>query len=128
MSAVPSVRRPRPLRHQYPQTVWNCRGCRQGGDAIAQRRDDALAFARTSKYGLTWIGTTRTSALVGLRAKDEKAGASDPRNDPRDFAATLTKMHRTAIERAHWDQNEAKQNFPRIPRLDGRFATTTTKR
>ena len=42
-------------------------------------------------------------------------------NDPRDLAATLTSMHRTAIERARWDQNEAKQIFREYLAYDGRF-------
>jgi hypothetical protein len=41
--------------------------------------------------------------------------------DPRDLAATLTNMHKTAIERSHWDQNEAKQKFREYLAYDGRF-------
>jgi hypothetical protein len=41
--------------------------------------------------------------------------------DPKDPAATLTGMHKTAIERSHWDQNEAKQKFREFLAYDGRF-------
>ena len=41
--------------------------------------------------------------------------------DPRDLAATLTNMHKTAIERSHWDQNEAKKVFREYLAYDGRF-------
>ena len=37
------------------------------------------------------------------------------------MAATLTNMHKTAIERSHWDQNEAKQKFREYLAYDGRF-------
>lgn len=42
-------------------------------------------------------------------------------NDPRDLAATLTNMHRTAIERARWDQNEAKEIMRSYLHTDRRF-------
>jgi hypothetical protein len=41
--------------------------------------------------------------------------------DERDLAATLTQMHKTAIERARWDQNEAREKFREYLAHDGRF-------
>jgi hypothetical protein len=41
--------------------------------------------------------------------------------DPRDLAASLTSMHRTALERARWDQNECKQKMREYLAYDGRF-------
>ena len=41
--------------------------------------------------------------------------------DPKDLAASLTQMHKTAIERLHWDQNEAKKVFREYLAYDGRF-------
>ena len=42
-------------------------------------------------------------------------------NDPRDLAATLTAMHRQAIERCRYDQNEAKETMKAYVASDRRF-------
>jgi hypothetical protein len=41
--------------------------------------------------------------------------------DERDLAATLTNMHRTAIERARWDQKQAKEIMRAYLQTDRRF-------
>jgi hypothetical protein len=41
--------------------------------------------------------------------------------DPKDLAATLTGMHKTAIERCNFDQVQAKQQFREYLAYDGRF-------
>ncbi len=41
--------------------------------------------------------------------------------DERDLAATLTQMHKVALERARWDQNECKQKMREYLAYDGRF-------
>ena len=42
-------------------------------------------------------------------------------NDERDLCATLSQMHRIAIERAHWNQNEAKEILKGYVQSDRRF-------
>ncbi len=42
-------------------------------------------------------------------------------NDERDLLATLSQMHKTAVERAHWNQNEAKEIMRRFIQVDRRF-------
>ncbi len=44
------------------------------------------------------------------------------KDDPRDLAATLTQMHKVALERSRWDQNEAKTKFREFLGNDLRFA------
>jgi hypothetical protein len=41
--------------------------------------------------------------------------------DPKDLAATLTGMHKAAIERCNFNQIEAKQKFREYLAYDGRF-------
>lgn len=42
-------------------------------------------------------------------------------NTERDMAQTLTQMQRLALERSHWDQNEAKERFKNFLSVDRRF-------
>ncbi len=42
-------------------------------------------------------------------------------NDERDLCATLSEMHRVAIQRAHWDQTAAKQIMRDYLQVDRRF-------
>lgn len=42
-------------------------------------------------------------------------------NDERDLCATLSQMHKTAIERAHWDQVAAKDILRGYVQGDRRF-------
>ncbi len=68
------------------------------------------------------IGIIPTFAPAGPRAKEEKLGASKMYgSDERDLCATLTQMHKVAIERARWDQNEAKQILCGYLQSDRRF-------
>ena len=39
----------------------------------------------------------------------------------KDLARTLSEMHKVALERARWDQNEAKQKMREYLAYDGRF-------
>lgn len=42
-------------------------------------------------------------------------------NDPKDLAATLSAMHKTALEKSNYDRNEAKQRFKLFVQTDRRF-------
>jgi hypothetical protein len=42
-------------------------------------------------------------------------------NDPRDMAATLSLMHKEAVVKSNFDQNEAKNRFAQFLFYDKRF-------
>jgi hypothetical protein len=49
-------------------------------------------------------------------------------NDPRDLCATLTQMQRTALERANFNQIDAKEKFREFLAHDTRFGEFDTDR